>query len=100
MNLTYDGIMESIVGLLATISADWEYSGTITAETDLLRDLEFESLELVVLGVSIQELYEDRIPFPEFLAELGEREVKEMYVGELVEFVYRSVGTATVGEKR
>jgi acyl carrier protein len=47
-----------------------------------------ESLDLVVLGTSLQDRY-GRLPFSEFLAEIGQRPVEErdISVGELVAFV-------------
>jgi hypothetical protein len=49
-----------------------------------------ESLDLVVLGTSLQERY-GSLPFAEFLAEVGQRPVEErdVSVGELVAYVCR-----------
>ncbi len=96
MSVGYDQVMADVLNLLNEVSDDWEYSGTITPQTGLLSDLGFESLELVILGVSIQEHYKQTIPFPEFLADIGERDVPDIYVGDLVEFVHQHVGHAEV----
>lgn len=96
MSIGYEQVMADVLDLLSEVSEDWEYSGTIRPQTGLLSDLGFESLELVVLGVSIQEHYKQSIPFPEFLADLGERNVPDIYVGDLVEFVHRYVGHTAV----
>jgi len=83
-------LLDEVLGLITRLAGDWEYSGVVTAETRLLADLELESLDLVVLGTSLQERY-GRLPFSEFLAELGQRPVEErdVSVGELVAFVGR-----------
>ena len=61
-----------------------------------LHSLGFESLDLVVLGTSIQERY-GRLPFAEFLADIGQRPEKDVTVGELVAFVCDNLG-ASEGE--
>jgi acyl carrier protein len=83
-------LLEDMLGLIAQLAGDWEYSGVVTPETRLLADLELESLDLVILGTSLQERY-GRLPFSEFLAEIGQRPVEErdVSVGELVAFVGR-----------
>lgn len=83
-------LLDDMLGLITQLAGDWEYSGVVTADTRLLADLELESLDLVVLGTSLQERY-GRLPFSEFLAEIGQRPVEErdVSVGELVAFVGR-----------
>ena len=99
MVVTYERVMTDLLKLLTQLSEDWEYSGTITPETGMLSELGLESLELVVLGVAIQEHYKaiapSSIPFPEFLTDLGERNVSDVYVGEVVEFIYRHLNPTT-----
>lgn len=96
MSINYEQVLADVLDLLNRVKDDWEYSGTITAQTGLISDLGFESLELVVLGGSIQEHYKQTLPFPQFLAELGERKVTDIYVSDLVDFVHRHVGHAVV----
>lgn len=98
MSLTYEQVLEDVLQLLNQLSDDWEYSDEVTAETGLLTDLGFESLELVVLGVSIQEHYKDQIPFEEFLTDIGERKLDDIYVGELVRFIHDHMQHAAVGQ--
>jgi acyl carrier protein len=42
----------------------------------------------VVLASHVQDHYQRQLPFPELLAELGRREVKDITIGELVEFIH------------
>jgi acyl carrier protein len=92
-------IMDDILGMLSQLSKDWEYSGDITPDTLLFEDLGFESLDIVVLGTTIQEKYHKMMPFSEFLSDLGQREVKDLSVGELVSFVGEQLDDAIVGGK-
>jgi acyl carrier protein len=80
-------IMADVLALLQGLASDWEYSGDITPETYLFSELGFESIDAVVLASHIQEHYKRQFPFPEFLAELGRREVKDLKIGELVDFI-------------
>ena len=80
-------VMDDVLELLGQLAKDWEYSGEINARTQLFEDLGLESLDIVVLGTAIQEKYATVMPFSEFLVEIGQREVKDISVGELVAFV-------------
>jgi acyl carrier protein len=79
---------DAILELLFQLADDWEYDGEIGPETAFIADLGLESLDIVVLGTMIQERY-GRLPFPEFLDEIGQRPVEErdLTVAELVVFV-------------
>ena len=76
-----------VMKVLQELARDWEYSGEVGETTGLFRDLGFESLDAVVLGTAIQEHYDRPMPFAELLADVGQREVRELTVGELVRFV-------------
>lgn len=81
-------VLDGVLEMLGELSGDWEYDGLITPDTYFLADLGLESLDIVVLGTLIQQRY-GRLPFAEYLEELGQRPVEErdITVAELVEFV-------------
>jgi len=83
-------VLDEVLTLMGQLADDWEYSGPMDEGTYLLGDLSLESLDLVVLGAAIQERY-GRLPFSEFLAEIGQRPVeqRDVTVGELIEFICR-----------
>jgi acyl carrier protein len=83
-----------VLKLLQELARDWECSTAVGPETGLFRDLGYESLDAVVLGTAIQEHYDRAMPFAELLADVGQREVRELTVGELVSFVERHLATA------
>lgn len=99
MMATYQQILDDVLGLMTTLSEDWEYSGEISAETRLLGDLAMDSLDLVILGSELRDRYGD-LPFSEFLAELGRKEADErdVRVSQLVDLVARLKGAAVPGE--
>ena len=81
-------VLESVLDLLNELSGDWEYDGVVGPDTYFLADLGLESLDIVVLGTMIQQQY-GRLPFAEYLEELGQRPVEErdVSVAEVVAFV-------------
>jgi acyl carrier protein len=81
-------VLADVLQLMNQLADDWEYTEPITPDTLLLAELGLESLDLVVLGTTIQQRY-GRLPFTEFLAEIGQRPVeqRDVTVSELVAFV-------------
>jgi acyl carrier protein len=81
-------VLAGVLDLLNELAGDWEYDGVIGPDTYFLADLGLESLEIVVLGTMIQQEY-GRLPFAEYLEELGQRPVDErdVTVAEVVAFV-------------
>jgi acyl carrier protein len=83
-------VLAEVLDLVEELSGDWEYDGLIEPGTFFLADLGLESLDLVVLGTLIQRRY-GRLPFAEYLAEIGRRpvEARDVTVAELVDFICR-----------
>ena len=81
-------VLAGVIGVLEHLADDWEYDDEITPATRFVEDLGLESLEIVVLGTMIQQRY-GKLPFAEFLEELGNRPVEErdLSVADLVRFV-------------
>jgi acyl carrier protein len=95
MNPSREQILGYVLQVLEELRAEWDYSAPIGPHTRLVADLTFESLDLVVLGTSIQEHYQAQIPFAEFLAEIGQRAQRDATVAELVDFVHRQLAQRT-----
>lgn len=86
-------VMAGVLAMLDELAGDWEYDGTVEPGTRFIADLGLESLEIVVLGTMLQQRY-GKLPFSEFLEELGQRPVEErdITVAELVAFVCEERG--------
>ena len=95
--VTQDVILTDVINLLNQLARDWEYSGEITPDTLLFADLGFESIDAVILASFVQEHYGRPFPFPQLLAEIGERQVKDLQISELVEFIHKHLTAATAG---
>ncbi len=86
-------VFTTVSEILKNMLGDWEYSGTITGETFLVADLGFESLDIVIMGETIQQQYQKILPFAQFLAEVGQREVRDIRVNELVDFTLQHLSS-------
>ncbi len=95
---TEETVYADVLDILNDLTGDWEYSGEISKDTFLLADLDFESIDAVALGTAIEESFQQSLPFPEFLAEVAEREVKDISVGELSNFIYQNLDSNESGE--
>ena len=89
MSMSRDQILVEVLDLLNSVVRDWEFEGTVGTDTRLFADLNFESLDLVVLGAKVQERFGQTFPFPEFFAEIGQRDVRDLTIGEWVSFMER-----------
>jgi acyl carrier protein len=91
-------ILAELLEMIDELAGDWEYDGPVTPDTYFLADMGLESLDLVVLGTMVQQRY-GRLPFAEYLAEIGERpaEERDVTVAELVTFIADHRATAVGG---
>src|SRR5918992_331268 len=87
MKASRDQIMADVLGLLRKLADDWEYTGEITPQTRFFSDMGLRSLDVVVLGTAIQEHYKQVLPFVKLFAQVGQRAVPDMPVGEWVDFI-------------
>ena len=88
-------VLADVLQFLGRLADDWEYSDAITEDTYLLADMGLASLDVVILANAVQEHYGQVFPFPEFFAEIGQREFRDVSVGEWVDFIYANLDTVT-----
>lgn len=91
MMYTRETILADVLQLLNSVVQDWEFEGTVGADTRLFADLAFESLDLVVLGSKVQEHFGQVLPFTQLFAEIGQRDVHDLTIGEWVDFIARHI---------
>jgi acyl carrier protein len=80
--------------ILTDLREDWDYSDEVTEQTGLFSDMEFESIDAVALGSAIEDHFNQRIPFSEFLAGAYERKAEDISVGELLDFVHEQLNSS------
>lgn len=84
-----DAHLAKIVEALEDMTSDWDLdlAEGIGRETRLIRDLSFESVDIVELVVAIEQAYNQRnIPFEKLLMVDG-RYVDDLSVGQVADFV-------------
>ena len=89
MKRSRERVLAEVLQLVQSVARDWEYDAPLTERTRLYADLAFESLDLVVLGAAVQERFGQTFPFPELFAEVGQREARDLTIGEWVDFLER-----------
>ena len=97
--LDEQAITSDVLTLLNQLARDWEYSEEITPDTLLFADLGFESIDAVVLASFVQDHYHRQMPFPQLLAEIGQRDTKDLRIGELVRFIHLHVNAPAGASK-
>jgi len=88
-----DDVQLTVVQILEDMTKDWEHglTGPITAETGLMADLGFESIDMVMLIVAIEERFGRKgFPFEQLFMTEG-RYVEELSVGTVAEFLHRQL---------
>ena len=86
--------VDAIVADLATILSnfqDREYSGTIDHHTLFIQDLGFSSIDVVILGETLERHYDQQLPFGNFISELGKQNVQDVQIGTLAEFLASNI---------
>ncbi len=87
---------DEILGDLRTLLSDFqgrEYSGEIGPSTLFFEDLGFASIDAVVLGETLETMYQRKIPFNKFLITLRQQQVQDIEVGRLAEFLRESLAS-------
>lgn len=90
-----DTIQCDLLKILKAMPSDWEggFSGTIGMETRLIADLALESIQIVHLVLAIEKHFQRQgLPFQKlFLPE--DRDINDLRVSDLVEFLYAHLNT-------
>jgi len=99
MSQNQDGILADITEMLRAILFDYGTDIEITRQTSFHEDLDMESIDLVALAGRLQARYGNSVNFAQFIAGLDLESIIELRVGQLVDFVARSLDTTNVGVK-
>lgn len=86
---TADDLIQPLIDLLADFTQDWddEPDAKMSADTRLLADLSFESIDIIQLTVAIEETFGLRkTPFDQLLMQDG-RYVDDLTIGQIATFL-------------
>lgn len=89
-----DAISDTVVSTLKSFIQDWGLDAEITAETTIVEDLEFDSIDVIQLTVELEKAFGSRkIGFQELLMKDG-RYVDDLSVGQFQAFLQSKLATA------
>jgi acyl carrier protein len=87
---THQQIMADLAGILGNFNGR-QYGAEITPQTMFSRDLGLASIDAVVLGETIELHYGQKLPFGQFLAELGRTGTRDIPIGALADFLLKNL---------
>lgn len=93
--ITTEAIQAKVINVLQDMTADWDLEdlNEIDAETKLMEDLAFESLDVVQFVVALEKEFERKnLPFQNLFMRDGDY-VDEIEVKEVVEFLNKNITT-------
>ena len=89
---TADEVLTDLAGIVRDFNRR-EYSAYIGPHTLFFGDLGMVSIDAVVLAETLEGFYNQTFPFNEFLAEVGQREARDLELGELAAFLHKHLQT-------
>jgi acyl carrier protein len=96
MSADQDSILADISEMLHAILEDDDETDQITMDTTFHEDLEMESIDLVALAGRLQARYGNTVNFAQFIAGLSLDAIIDLKVGDLVEYIQKSLAGAEV----
>jgi acyl carrier protein len=96
-----DTILLLLVHILEDMTSEWDmdFQEPIGSKTRLIKDLEFESIDVVQFVVAVEEQFRQRgLPWEKFLMNDG-RYVDEVIVDEVVTFLHSCLNSESKGER-
>ena len=89
--MTHSEVLTRVMELVSSLAAEWDFSDEITPSTRLFADMNWQSVDMVVLANEIQTLYGQTFPFADFFERLRGREDPGVSIGELADFVFENL---------
>ena len=96
MNKSREEVLADVLQLLQTMNESWEYDKPVGEDTYLLADLALQSMDIAILGSTIQHQYDRILPFADFLRATAQSNRQDLTVGEVVDFIHEQLNIAPV----
>ena len=91
MELTRERVRHDLIDLLKDAREDWDHSFVVKDETGIFNELGFESIDAVGLSSALEGHFEQTLPFPEFMSKAKEQQLKDITVGQLMDFLMQNL---------
>ena len=89
--LTRESVRRDLIELLKDAREDFDHSLVITDSTGIFNELGFESIDAVGLSSALAGHFEQTLPFPEFMSKAKEMQLKDITVGQLLDFLMQNL---------
>ena len=89
--LTRERVRHDLIERLKSAREDWDHSVTITDNTGIFNELGLESIDAVGLSSALEGHFEQSLPFPEFLSKAKEQNLKDITLGQLLDFLMQNL---------
>jgi hypothetical protein len=96
MKRSREEVLAYVIEVLRSLEEDSETSHEISEDTYILGDRSWRSIDVIFLANTVQEHFDQKFPFTDLFNEIGQREVKDITVGEWVDFLYKNLGQGAV----
>ncbi|MDF1753376.1 MAG: phosphopantetheine-binding protein [Verrucomicrobiales bacterium] len=83
-------IMTDLAGILADFNGK-EYYDPIGPDTLFMAELGFSSIDVVILGETLESHYQTDISFGDFIASMTEQNVQDVPVGALADYLSKTL---------
>ncbi|MEO3776502.1 phosphopantetheine-binding protein [Micromonospora sp. B11E3] len=98
MSVDQARILAEVAEMLHAIRDDAGVDGEITMATRFQDDLEMESIDVISLAGRLQVRYGNAVNFAQFVAGLDLDSVRELRVGQLVEYIATALAGTEAGD--
>lgn len=89
--LTRERVRHDLIELLKDAREDWDPTVEVTDQTGIFNELGFESIDAVGLSSALEGHFEQTLPFPEFMTKAKEQNLKDITVGQLLDFLMHNL---------
>lgn len=89
--LTREQVEGELLAILKDIRDDWDSSIEVTEKTGIFQELGFESIDAVALGSTLEEHFDQSLPFAEYLTKVREQQLKDITVGHILTFLMENL---------
>lgn len=85
-----EAVLADLISIIGNLM-DWECADGINRESWLFADLRFESIKTLSLMEALNQHYDRKLPFEILLAEMAERQQRDIQVKDLEKFLRRQL---------
>jgi hypothetical protein len=91
MKKSREDVRAYVIEVFRSLEEDPASVEEYTEDTFLMGDRNWRSIDVIYLANTMMEHYGQEFPFTDLFTEIGQREVKDISLGEWVDFIHRNL---------